>query len=210
LTIPRHSQELALIPLAGSKFVKIFVLFKKDSSGSKKKELNGVWVQSWCGVMDQKSIKNLHTNTPSSSFFKYRSYLFFTTCAIFFYTVAIKYCAVQCEIPVTTLRKIRHGETTFFKTLNVNSKHLKQLNPQRDYRKFLAMQWNRQNTLLVSWDYLFKQCCGSGRFLTGSGSEFGKRPDQDSEPYPVSDPDPDLNKFSAKFLLGIFKDENML
>jgi hypothetical protein len=40
-----------------------------------------------------------------------------------------------------------------------------------------------------------KQCCGSGRFLTGSGSDFRKRPD------PV--PDPDLNESSAKFLLEI-------
>jgi hypothetical protein len=36
------------------------------------------------------------------------------------------------------------------------------------------------------------QCCGSGRFLTGS--DFRKRPD----------PDPDLNKFSNNFLLQIF------
>jgi hypothetical protein len=35
-------------------------------------------------------------------------------------------------------------------------------------------------------------CCGSGRFLTGS--DFRKRPD----------PDPDLNKISANFLLEIF------
>jgi hypothetical protein len=35
------------------------------------------------------------------------------------------------------------------------------------------------------------------RFLTGSGSDFRKRPDLD----PV--PDPDLNKFSVKFLLEI-------
>jgi hypothetical protein len=38
------------------------------------------------------------------------------------------------------------------------------------------------------------QCCGSGRFLTGSGSDFRKRPD----------PDPDPNKFSANFFLKFF------
>jgi hypothetical protein len=41
-----------------------------------------------------------------------------------------------------------------------------------------------------------KQCCGSGRFLTGSGSDFRKRPD------PVPDPDP--NKFLANFFLKFF------
>jgi hypothetical protein len=46
----------------------------------------------------------------------------------------------------------------------------------------------------------FEQCCGSGRFLTGSGSDFRKR----------SDPDPDPNKFSANFLSEFFFDENML
>jgi hypothetical protein len=40
------------------------------------------------------------------------------------------------------------------------------------------------------------QCCGSGRFLTGSGDDFSK--------HLVPDPDPDLNKFSATFLLEIF------
>jgi hypothetical protein len=38
------------------------------------------------------------------------------------------------------------------------------------------------------------QCCGSRRFLTGSGSDFRKRPD----------PDPDLNKFSLNLFLEIF------
>jgi hypothetical protein len=37
------------------------------------------------------------------------------------------------------------------------------------------------------------QCCGSVRFLTRSGHDFRKSPD----------PDSDLNKFSAKFLLEI-------
>jgi hypothetical protein len=36
------------------------------------------------------------------------------------------------------------------------------------------------------------QCCGSGRFLTGSGSDFWKRPD------------PHLTKFLAKFLQNYF------
>jgi hypothetical protein len=39
-----------------------------------------------------------------------------------------------------------------------------------------------------------KQCCGSKRFLTGSGSDIRKRPD----------PDPHFNKFSVKFLLETF------
>jgi hypothetical protein len=39
-----------------------------------------------------------------------------------------------------------------------------------------------------------RQCCGSGRFLTGSGSDFRKRPD----------PDPDPNNFLDKFLQKIF------
>jgi hypothetical protein len=39
------------------------------------------------------------------------------------------------------------------------------------------------------------QCCGSVRILTGSGSDFRKRPD----------PDPDPNKFSANFFLNFFK-----
>jgi hypothetical protein len=49
-------------------------------------------------------------------------------------------------------------------------------------------------------------CCGSRRFLT----------DPDPDPTfeyvsdPVLDPDPDLNKFSAKFLLEIFCSGNML
>jgi hypothetical protein len=38
------------------------------------------------------------------------------------------------------------------------------------------------------------QCCGSGRILTGSGSDFRKR----------LDPDPDHNKFSANFFLKFF------
>jgi hypothetical protein len=50
--------------------------------------------------------------------------------------------------------------------------------------------------LSLDLSYSSKQCCGSGRFLTGSGSDFQKRPD--------SNPDPDLNKFSAKFLLTNF------
>jgi hypothetical protein len=44
------------------------------------------------------------------------------------------------------------------------------------------------------------QCCGSGRFLTGSGSDFRKR----SDPDPVPDPDPEPNKFSANFFLKFF------
>jgi hypothetical protein len=44
------------------------------------------------------------------------------------------------------------------------------------------------------------QCCGSGRFLTGPGSDFGKLPD----------PDPDLNKSLAKFLPEIFFGGNMV
>jgi hypothetical protein len=54
----------------------------------------------------------------------------------------------------------------------------------------------------------YRQCCGSGRFLTGSesGSHFRKRPDQDL----VLDPDPDLNKFSGKFRLENFFGGNML
>jgi hypothetical protein len=44
------------------------------------------------------------------------------------------------------------------------------------------------------------QCCGSGRFLTGSGSAFRKRPD----PVPDPDPDPDPNKFSANYFLKFF------
>jgi hypothetical protein len=39
-----------------------------------------------------------------------------------------------------------------------------------------------------------RQCCGSGRFLTGS--DFRKRSDPD--------PDPDPNKFSANFFLTFF------
>jgi hypothetical protein len=42
------------------------------------------------------------------------------------------------------------------------------------------------------------QCCGFGRFLIGSGSDFRKRP------HPDPDPDPDLNKFSDNFILDIF------
>jgi hypothetical protein len=42
------------------------------------------------------------------------------------------------------------------------------------------------------------QCCGSRRFLTGSGSDYSKRPD------PVPYPDPDLNKFLANFFVEIF------
>jgi hypothetical protein len=45
-----------------------------------------------------------------------------------------------------------------------------------------------------------RQCCGSGRILTGSGSDFRKRPDPD----PVPDPNPDPYKFSANFFLKIF------
>jgi hypothetical protein len=52
--------------------------------------------------------------------------------------------------------------------------------------------------------HYYNQCCGSGRFLTGSGSDFRKRPDPDP------DPDPDHNKFSANFFLKISFDENML
>jgi hypothetical protein len=40
--------------------------------------------------------------------------------------------------------------------------------------------------------YTFIQFCGSRRFLTGSGSDFWERPD------------PDLNVFSAKFLMEMF------
>jgi hypothetical protein len=40
----------------------------------------------------------------------------------------------------------------------------------------------------------FEQCCGSGRFLTWSRSDFRKRPD----------PDPGLHKILAKFLVEIF------
>jgi hypothetical protein len=43
-----------------------------------------------------------------------------------------------------------------------------------------------------------EQCCGIGRFLTGTGSDFWKRPD----------PDPDLNKFSGKFRLKTFCPKN--
>jgi hypothetical protein len=50
--------------------------------------------------------------------------------------------------------------------------------------------------------YCLRQCCGSGRFLTGSGSDFRKRLDPD--------PDPDHNKFSANFFQKMFLDENML
>jgi hypothetical protein len=52
---------------------------------------------------------------------KFHSALF-TTGTIFFTTGAIKYSAVQCEIPALTLRKIRHGETNIFKILNMKSK----------------------------------------------------------------------------------------
>jgi hypothetical protein len=41
-----------------------------------------------------------------------------------------------------------------------------------------------------------QQFRGTGRFLTGFGSDFRKRPD------PVPNPDPDLNKFSANFFPG--------
>jgi hypothetical protein len=44
--------------------------------------------------------------------------------------------------------------------------------------------------------YVVSQCCGSGWFLTGSGSNFWKLADPD--------PDPGLNKLSAKFLMEIF------
>jgi hypothetical protein len=40
--------------------------------------------------------------------------------------------------------------------------------------------------------------------LTGSGSDFRKRPD------PALDPDPDLNKLSAEFLLKFFWRKNAL
>jgi hypothetical protein len=40
----------------------------------------------------------------------------------------------------------------------------------------------------------YQQCCGSGRFLTGSGTDFRKR----------SDLDPDVNKISGSFLLTFF------
>jgi hypothetical protein len=54
-------------------------------------------------------------------------------------------------------------------------------------------------------DHAADQCCGSGRILTGSGSNFQKRPDSDLDPVPVPDPDPDPdpNKFSANFFLKI-------
>jgi hypothetical protein len=51
------------------------------------------------------------------------------------------------------------------------------------------------------WDkncHTYLQCCGYGRFLIGSVSDFWKRPN------PVLDPDPDLNKFSNNFLHEIF------
>jgi hypothetical protein len=47
------------------------------------------------------------------------------------------------------------------------------------------------------------QCCGSERFLTGSESDFRKRPEPDQVPDLDLDLDPDLNKFSAQFLLKI-------
>jgi hypothetical protein len=47
-------------------------------------------------------------------------------------------------------------------------------------------------------DHAADQCCGSGQILTGSGSDFQKRPD------PVPDPDLDPNKFSANFFIKIF------
>jgi hypothetical protein len=65
-------------------------------------------------------------------------------------------------------------------------------------------------------DHAVDQCWGSGRILTGSGSDFKKRPDPDPDPdlVPDPDPDPDLvpdpdpdsdpNKFSANFFLKIF------
>jgi hypothetical protein len=34
-----------------------------------------------------------------------------------------------------------------------NENYFKILIPQRDTRKFPAMQWTRQNTFLISWDY---------------------------------------------------------
>jgi hypothetical protein len=53
---------------------------------------------------------------------------------------------VQCDIPATTLGKIRHCESNIFKMLNLKSKLKKK--PQQDPRKCLAIKWNRQNTLL--------------------------------------------------------------
>jgi hypothetical protein len=51
-------------------------------------------------------------------------------------------------------------------------------------------------------DKHIKLCCGSGRFLNGSGSDFRKRPDPDTVLDP--DPDPDLTKFSGNFFPEIF------
>jgi hypothetical protein len=58
----------------------------------------------------------------------------------------------------------------------------------------------------VSTNSIFglKQCCGSGRFLTGSGSDFWQRPDPDPDSAPDPDPDPDPNKFSTNCFQKIF------
>jgi hypothetical protein len=45
---------------------------------------------------------------------------------------------------------------------------------------------------------LLVQCCGSKKFLTGSGSDFRKRL------HPDTVPDPDLHNVLPKFLLEIF------
>jgi hypothetical protein len=54
----------------------------------------------------------------------------------------------------------------------------------------------KKGYILEIWLNCPRQRCGSGRFLTGSESDFQKRPDLD--------PDPDPNKFSANFFLEIF------
>jgi hypothetical protein len=62
-----------------------------------------------------------------------------------FTTGDIKYSPVECEILATTLQKTLHAEI-----LNLIEIFKIFKNPQWDYRKFLATQWNRKNTLLIS------------------------------------------------------------
>jgi hypothetical protein len=58
------------------------------------------------------------------------------------------------------------------------------------------MKWSVGKKNALSLSLLLKAVAVPDGFLTGSRSDFWKRQD--------SDPDPDPNKFSAKFLLTIF------